>query len=118
MPEPNFTIKQGDTTSILSGVVENSGGTAVSIQAATVIFRMAPVSGGTCSVAGTATIDQVDAGLDGSIGQLHYSWTPTDTAQAGLYAAEWQVTFSGGAIQTFPNGDPILVRITEDIAGG
>ena len=62
MPDPDFTIKKGDGASRLQATLENSGGTPVSVQSATVILRMAPIAGGTLTVAGTATIDQVGDG--------------------------------------------------------
>lgn len=118
MPEPDFTILKGDTASRIESTAENSGGTAVSVENAIVIFRMAPLSGGTLTVAGTATIDQVGAGttVGGSMGQVHYDWTATDTAAAGWYVANWQVTFASGTVQTFPNSDPLLIAISEDIS--
>lgn len=36
-------------------------------------------------------------------GQVTYQWTSEDTVEAGEYACEFRVTFSGGGIQTFPN---------------
>lgn len=117
MPDPDFTLKKGDGASRLQATLENSGGTAITIENATVILRLAPIAGGTLSVAGTATIDQVGAGtaVGGSMGQVHYNWGATDTATAGLYNGEWQVTFASGTVQTFPNTDPFLLAITEAI---
>lgn len=118
MPSPDFTIKRNDTASSLRATLENSGGTAVNIQAATVLLKMQLIAGGgTLSYAGTATIDQVGdgSGTAGLKGQVHYDWPPTATAQAGLYAGEWEVTFSSGTVQTFPNGDPMLIAITKDL---
>jgi hypothetical protein len=115
--QPDFTIKQNDTASRLQSTLTNSGGTAVSIQNATILFKMAPIAGGTLTAAGTATIDQVGdgSGTAGAMGQLHYDWTASASSQAGLYAGEWQVTFASGIVQTFPNGDPMLISIPADL---
>lgn len=114
MPDPNFTIKRNDTSSFIQSTLENSGGTAVTILGATVLWKMQPISGGgTLSLVGSGTIDQTSATT--SIGQVHYSWPAASIATAGLYAGEWEVTFSSGSIQTFPNGDPILVAINKDL---
>lgn len=40
-----------------------------------------------------------------------YDWQPADTAQAALCDAEFEVTYAGGAVETFPNGDFIQVLI-------
>lgn len=97
--------------------MENTGGTAVSVEGATVLFKMAPISGGTLTLAGAATIDQIGAGttVGGSMGMVHYAWLAADTAAAGLYAGEWEVTFSSGTVETFPTEDPMLIRINEDL---
>jgi hypothetical protein len=117
MPDPDFVIKRNDTASRLQSTLANSGGTAVSIQNANILFKMAPISGGTLAAAGTATIDQVGdgSGTAGAMGQVHYDWTASATSQTGLYAGEWQVTFASGLVQTFPNGDPMLISITKDL---
>jgi len=117
MPDPDFLIKQGDGASRLEATVENSGGTAVSVENATVILRIAPISGGTLTVAGTAIIDQVGNGTGGTgaMGQIHYNWGANDTAVPGLYCGEWQVRFASGTVQTFPNADPFLVQVTAAI---
>ena len=118
MPEPDFTIKRGDTASRIDATMENSGGTPVSIENATVLLKLASISGGTLVIAGTAVIDQVGngGGTAGAMGQLHFNWATADTATlAGLYVGEWEVTFASGARQTFPNTDPFLVNITPDL---
>ena len=117
MPEPDFTLKRGDTASRLQATLENSGGTPVTIESATVLLKLAPISGGSLTVAGTAVIDQVGSGtsVGGSMGQVHYNWATVDTATAGLYVGEWEVTFTGGTVQTFPNTDPFLVHIVSDL---
>ncbi len=119
-PNPDFTIKRHDTASRIQSTLENSGGTAVNIQNASILFKMAPLAGGTLTTAGAATIDQIGDGSSGTglMGQVHYNWGTTDTATAGWYAAEWEVTFSNGTIQTFPNDDPMLVAIPKDLPLG
>lgn len=117
MPEPDFVIKRNDTASPIRSTLENSGGTAVTIQGATILFKMAPISGGTLTLAGSGTIDQVGdgSGTAGLMGQVHYNWPAAAVATAGLYAGEWEVTYTSGTVQTFPNGDPILIRINKDL---
>jgi hypothetical protein len=47
---------------------------------------------------------------------VEYAWQPDDTATAGLYEAEFEVTYADGRIETFPNDGFIKVRMQEDIA--
>ena len=46
---------------------------------------------------------------------VEYDWQPGDTDQAGLRRAEFEVTYSDGAVETFPNGGYLLVQISEDL---
>lgn len=102
----------------LNATLRNSGGTAVSVQGATVVFKAAPISGGTTIIAGAATIDQVTDGSDGSKGQVHYSWGTADTrtAGAGLFCGEFEVVFAAsGGTESFPNDGYILIGVTADL---
>ena len=118
MAEPDFTLRRGDSASRLQAVLTDSAGVAVTIEGATVLLKMAPIAGGTLTVAALATVDQVGVGTatDGLMGSVHYDWQAADTANAGLFAGEWEVTFAGGAVETFPNGDPFLVHITAGVS--
>ena len=116
MPEPDFFLKRGDTSSSILSTLQNSGGTAVDIQAATIRFKLAPIAGGTLQVDAAAVNAQNGAGtLDGSRGQVVYSWGTTSSATAGLYLGEWEVTYAGGSVQTFPNDGYLSVYIREDL---
>jgi hypothetical protein len=117
LPAPDFSIKTGDTASNIYATLENSGGTPVDIQGASVIFKMSPISGGTTTVAEAAINAQVGAGtLDGTIGDVIYSWgTTTVPTTSGLYIAEWEVTFTNGSVQTYPNDGYQLIGVTGDL---
>ena len=113
VPSPDFTIKTGDTASDMYATLENSGGTAVDIQNATIQFRLGPISGGSLHIDAAAINAQVGAGtLDGSIGDVIYTWGTHVPSTAGLYLGEWEVTFTNGSVQTFPNDGHVLVSIT------
>ncbi len=117
MPEPDFFLRVGDTTSIIRTTLEDSTGASVNIQGATVKFRVAPINGsGTPVINTAASNDQNTDGSDGSKGKVSFAWIAGTTSFAGLYLADWQVTYSGGGIQTFPNDGYILVRISPEYA--
>lgn len=117
MPAPDFAIKTGDTASSLASTLENSGGTAVDLQGATITFKMRSIAGGTLSLAAAATNSQNGTGVDGTKGHVVYNWATSgaDTATAGLYVGEWEVRFASGAIQTYPNDSYLLIGITDDL---
>lgn len=117
MPEPDFTIKVGDTASNIYATLEDESGDPVDIQSAAITFKLAPLSGGTLLVAGPAVNAQVGAGtLDSSVGDVIYVWgTAGVPATAGWYNAEWEVTFTNGSVQTFPNTGYMLVDVHEGL---
>lgn len=76
---------------------------------------MGPIGGGTLSVAGAAVNAQNGAGTtDGSTGDVVYNWAAAP-GTAGLYLAEWEVTFVAGTVQTFPNAGYVTVLVTADL---
>ena len=48
-------------------------------------------------------------------GIVSYSWGATDTDTAGLYMAEWEVTFAGGIPMTFPRNGHLDVNVEPDL---
>jgi hypothetical protein len=110
MPEPNWFVKQNDTASAITRTLEDAAGAAVNLTGATVKFLMRPINGTTNKVSAAATIVG-----SATLGNVSYAWTGTNTDTAGLYIAEWQVTYAGGAIQSFPNGAYDLVLISAEL---
>ena len=112
MPNADFSIKAGDTASSIYATLENSGGTPVDIQGATVVFKMAPLSGGTPTLVANGTVTQIGNGTaTNTVGDVQYNWA-TAPATAGWFNAEWEVTYVGGSVQTFPNTGYVLVEVT------
>lgn len=54
--------------------------------------------------------------MNADAGSVKYVWTATDTATAGSFQAEFEVTYTNGAVETFPNDQSISIVITEDLA--
>lgn len=116
MPQPDFSIKTGDTASAVYATLEDANGDAVDIAGASVLFKMGPLSGGTLTVARTATNAQVGAGtVDGSTGNVVFNWGTSDLTTADWYRAEWEVAFSSGSIETFPNDGFMILAVREDL---
>lgn len=100
-----FTIKRGDTSPTLVYTLSP----AVSLVGASVVFNMQPISGATTIARASATID------DTTVGIVSYDFTALQTASAGTYHAEFEVTFADGSIETYPNGDNLVVSIIPDL---
>jgi len=60
--------------------------------------------------AGRVTVEDAENGL------VRYEWGPSDTAESGFFQAEFEVEYSDGAIETFPNDGYIGVSVRDDIA--
>jgi hypothetical protein len=115
VPEADFLLKLGDNASSITSTLLDASGDAVDIQGATIRWKLAPLAGGTVTIDDTAVNGQVGAGtLDGTIGQVGYSWA-TVPATPGRYLGEWETTFSGGSVQTFPNDGYVVIDVLEDL---
>lgn len=104
----DFYIGQGDTASTLLVTLRDANGNAVNITGATVHIDVTPIHGGTKIVDAAATI------VNAASGQVSYTFTAPQTATPGDYLATFTVTFSGGAVESFPNAGYYLVTINPD----
>jgi len=105
-----FTIKQNDTSPQIAAILQDGSGNAIDLTAASVKFHMKKVGATSATVDAAATIVNEDAG------SVKYVWVAADTASAGTYQAEFEVTYTNGAVETFPNDQSIAIEITEDLA--
>ena len=110
MPEPDHIVKRGDKGTQITATLEDEDGAPANLTGAAVSFRMAPLAGGSLIVSAAATIVGV-----ATLGNVAYTWGTADTDEAGFYAAEWQVTYGGGNIQTHPNGGYTVIQIPPDL---
>lgn len=107
---PDFYWKQGDTAPAIAEQLFDGTGTAVNLTGASVKFMMWAPGDAAVKVNATATI------TDAALGKVSYTPTALNTDTIGDYLVEWQVTFSGGAIETFPNSGHQKVRVVDDVA--
>lgn len=105
-----FFIKQNDTSPSLQATLKDGSGNAVDLTSATVRFHMRQIGSTTAKIDAAATISDADNGV------VYYQWSASDTDTLGSFEAEFEVTFSGGEIESFPNNRFIQVEITDDIA--
>lgn len=103
-----FYLKKGDTSPSLIYALTP---TSVDLTGATVRFNMR-LSGGATKVNRAAAVIVTPTVAP----TVQYNWTVADTDTAGFYEAEFEITYPGGAVETFPNSDFVRVQITGDIA--
>ena len=108
MNTPWLTITQGDTLPALEYTIEDEDGT-VDLTGATVEIHLRPVDDTTTTTL-TATIS------DAASGEIEYEWAAEDTDTAGLYVAEFEVTFDDGSVRTYPIDRRLMVRIRSQLA--
>lgn len=108
--QPTFTIKKGDTGPRLLYAL--SPASEVVLTGATVRFSMRSRQAGTIRIDRAAAVIVTDTGTP----TVAYDWRAGDTAVAELCDAEFEVTYAGGVIETFPNSGFIAVVVTDDIA--
>lgn len=118
-----FYLKQNDTSPALMRQMLNAAGDPINLTGATAVFNMASIFGVmTCSAkpavifTGTLPAELGGATVTAADGWLRYNWDAADTDTAGIFAAEFQVTYAGGAIETAPNGSHETVVITPEIS--
>lgn len=99
-----YNRKRHDTAQPFGWEPAYSDGSAINLDGATVKFIMA--QNGVVKINATAEI--VD-------GQFFYAPTDEDVDTAGLFMAEWEVTYEDGTIETFPSDGEIPVSIRADL---
>ncbi len=111
MSNADFTIKVGDRKPSVYGTLSDSSAVAWTLSGASVTFTMKHVSTNVVKVnKQTATIEDAAAHI------VKYDWQAADTDTAGYYYAEWEVTFPGGLVATFPNTGHNLVEVVGALA--
>lgn len=110
MIRPDFYIGQNDTNPTLDRILYDADGNVVVLDGSAIVFNLVRLDGTKVVTRGTA----VQLGT-GASSQARYAWVAGDTAVAGDHYGEFEVTFPGGTVQTFPQPKKILVRITAEL---
>jgi hypothetical protein len=103
-----FTIKQNDTKPALIAILQELDGTPIDLTSATGIEIVVKSAEGAFQWKKTATF------VDKPEGQVQYTWESADTAAAGTYNAEFEITWPDG-IQTVPNDNYFQIIVVEDL---
>ncbi len=105
----DFYIKQNDSSPIIRAKLRGAGNALLNLSAATVNFRMQKSSGENV-IQGAAEI------FDPSEGAVQYIWQSGDTSVAGVYLAEFEVTYADGKVESFPNVGYMQVNIKPELS--
>jgi hypothetical protein len=106
----DVVMKTGDTATVLTSTLRDGNGVVVNLTGATVKLNMRKAGSRLVKVSAAGTV------VTPLLGAVSYTWVAADVDEPGLFNAEWEVTFSGGAKETFPNGRYLKVLFTEQIA--
>lgn len=108
----DFYLKKNDTGPALVATLADSEGNAVSLSGATARFHMRVRGAAALTTDAAATVDPDQVT---NKGKVTYSWAAADTDVAGEFEGEFQVTFGGGVIETFPNRKNLAILITDEL---
>jgi hypothetical protein len=104
-----FYVKRGDTSPAIRYVLKPA---TVVLTGASVQFQMRPKRPrGAAAVIDSAAVVVTATGTP----TLEYAWQAGETDNAGLFDAEFRVTYADNEVETFPNDEFITVKVSEDI---
>jgi len=110
----SFTIKRGDTSPVIRRSFRTETRPLVIPEGSSVVFSMAR------AVGRALVVDRQRCQIIGN--EVIYYWQDDDTAVAGTYISEFEITYPDGSVETAPNGGPspqdafIQINITPDLA--
>ena len=105
-----FYIKRNDTSPIFRVILKDPDGVPVDITGNLGVRFHLFKKNGTQVVDAAAT---VNVAADGDV---QYEWIAADTSESGTFDAEFEVTYSDGSVETFPNYGYEKVHIDKDLA--
>jgi len=109
MAANRWTLKQGDTHQSMVVALCYDDGTPIDLTDSTVRFIMV-------SAAGATVTDRPVTVSDASNGQVTIDWQAEDTAEAGLFTAEFEITTPFGKKQRVPGDGYLTVEILPRLA--
>jgi hypothetical protein len=107
---PDFYASQGDTAPVIAEQLLDGAGNPAPLTGASVKLQMWLPGAAVAKVDAAATI------TDAALGKVSYTWTAPNLDTPGDYLAQWKVTYSGGAIERFPNSGYRKVRVSAYVA--
>lgn len=106
----DLTLKRGDTRHCIKAILRNQEGVPVDLTGCCVMFSMAPLLR-PVTINRAAHIENAEAG------EVWVVWVPGETDTAGIFRAEFKVTYPDGRRETFPHNGYIGIQILDDLGG-
>lgn len=103
-----FNIKQNDTSPSLQASLKDAASLPINLIGASVALHMKSVDS-TLKVNSSMTVTDAENGI------IRYDWQTGDTDTVGTYFVEFQVTYSDGSIETFPNNGNKIVSVVREL---
>jgi len=103
-----FSIKQNDTSPSLQATLKDAQLNPINLHGAVVMLHMK-------SIDGTIKIDTQMTVVDDEGGIVQYDWQTGDTDTVGTYYIEFEVTYTDGAVETFPNNGNKVVSVVREL---
>jgi hypothetical protein len=107
-----FNIKRNDTDKAIEAVLKINGIATGHLQAAESVKFIMSLAGKKNPVPKVNAAAQID---DPATASVSYQWVAADTDTAGVYNAEWEVTYVGGGKATFPDDGYVTVNVIADL---
>lgn len=102
-------LGQNDTLPILRDTLYDPDGKVAILAGATVLFKMRAKGSQVVKISSAAVITDAQAGT------VQYVWASGDLDTVGEFEAQWEVTYSGGGVQTYPNDEYIPIIVVDDV---
>ena len=107
----SFYIKQNDTAPSIEAALKDSNGRVKSMANASLVrFHMKSENGTILIAGGGGTI------VNPTKGTVAYEWQTGDTSVVGIHSAEFEIEYTNGQIETFPNTGYIKVIVKGELA--
>lgn len=103
-----IAIKQGDTRHAIRATLKTVNGVPVDLTNARIVFKMHSRYVG--------TLINREATYEGN-GKVHFVFENGETDKAGMYEAEFEVTYTDGRVETFPHSGKMQIYIEKSIGG-
>lgn len=103
-----IVLKRGDTRTAIRATLLEPSGSPVDLAGASVRFIMSDFRG-------NQRIDRMAEIVDASQGKVWFVFEPGETEEAGTYRSEFEVTFSDGRKETYPNSGYLTIEIIPDL---
>ena len=115
MPDTDFYIKEGDTSPAIQYQLQDEDGDAIVLTGITNLRFIMSLPGAATAKVSSALAAGFVSVVNATTGIVKYLWQTGDTDTRGLYRAEWEVTYSDGTVETFPNDSYIWVEVLGDL---